>query len=148
MKRLMLGIVACFAVAAFGEFGYLAETNKVLEKGGELVVFVRSDTTFDLGRTETVQDFKTYRLRDIGRPRRNAKRGMLPPKLARMMINIASPKHNDTILDPFCGSGTIIHEAFLLGYKNIIGSDISEKAVRDRQHFPCGFVRSVPYQPR
>jgi len=34
-------------------------------------------------------------------------------------------------LDPFCGSGTILQEALLLGVKKVIGSDISQKAVQD-----------------
>lgn len=106
------------------------ETNKVLEKGGELVVFVRADGTFDLGSTEAVQDFKAYRTRDIGRPRRNAKRGMLPPKVAQIMVNLAEVPDGGTIIDPFCGSGTVLQEAMLLGYK-VIGSDISKDAVED-----------------
>jgi len=48
-----------------------------------------------------------------------------------MVINIAGAKPSDTILDPFCGSGTIITEAMLMGYQNIIGSDVSEKAIED-----------------
>lgn len=47
------------------------------------------------------------------------------------MINLAQAKKDDAILDPFCGSGTILSEAGLLGYNNLIGSDISVKAVSD-----------------
>jgi tRNA (guanine10-N2)-dimethyltransferase len=56
---------------------------------------------------------------------------MLPPKLAIMMINLLGLGKDSTILDPFCGSGTIVSEAALLGFKNIYGSDISERAVED-----------------
>jgi tRNA (guanine10-N2)-dimethyltransferase len=56
---------------------------------------------------------------------------MLPPKLARIMINLAQVKDNAVILDPFCGSGTILQEALVLGYSNLIGSDNSDKAVGD-----------------
>jgi len=56
---------------------------------------------------------------------------MLPPKLAMMMLNLATQKKDSIILDPFCGSGTILTEAILLGYKNLIGSDISQTAVND-----------------
>lgn len=38
--------------------------------------------------------------------------------------------HNVVVLDPFCGSGNILMEAVLLGCE-VIGSDISEKAVED-----------------
>jgi len=55
--------------------------------------------------------------------------GMLPPKLAQIMINLADPENTaKTIYDPFCGSGTILIEAMIMG-KNAIGSDIDEKAV-------------------
>ena len=36
-----------------------------------------------------------------------------------------------TFLDPFCGSGTFLAEAALLGFQNICGSDVSAKAVSD-----------------
>jgi len=37
----------------------------------------------------------------------------------------------DVFLDPFCGSGTVLQEACLLGVKEIIGSDISPSAIKD-----------------
>jgi tRNA G10 N-methylase Trm11 len=56
----------------------------------------------------------------------------LPPKLAQMMINVAAqPSLDGLLLDPFCGSGTIITEAMLMGYKNLMGTDLSEKAIND-----------------
>ena len=42
-----------------------------------------------------VQDLNSYTLRDRGRPKRDARVGMLPPKLAQIMINLASPKPGD-----------------------------------------------------
>lgn len=48
------------------------------------------------------------------------------PRLARAMINIASPKKE--VLDPFCGTGGILLEAGLLGY-NCIGYDISPEMI-------------------
>jgi len=60
---------------------------------------------------------------------------MLPPKLAQILINLAGGGKTEkkTVLDPFCGSGTILTEAALMGYKNMIGSDESDKAVQDTQ---------------
>jgi len=43
------------------------------------------------------------------------------PKLPRQLINILS-KQNDTVLDPFCGSGTTLVEATLQG-RNAVGID-------------------------
>lgn len=108
-------------------------TNKLLERGGEFVLIVTKDSIL-IGQTEAVQDFEAWSKRDFGRPARDSKSGMLPPKLARMMINLtgANP-HAATILDPFCGSGTVLMEAALMGFTRIIGSDISEKAISDSQ---------------
>ncbi len=84
-----------------------------------------------IGRTLAVQDFKSYGERDYGRPGADALSGMLPPKLAKIMINLAQVQDGDTILDPFCGSGTVLQEALLLGYRRIVGSDMEKKAVED-----------------
>ena len=84
---------------------------------------------YSLAKTEAVQPFEEFSARDFGRPGRDKLSGMLPPKLAMMMINLAQAPKNGVLLDPFCGSGTIISEAALLGYKNLIGSDNSEKAI-------------------
>ena len=103
--------------------------NKILKRGIELVG-IKKDSQVFLGETLAIQDFKDLSRRDFGRPARDDLSGMLPPKLAMIMINLAGLNDsNNTILDPFCGSGTIINEASLMGYKNIIASDISKKAV-------------------
>jgi tRNA G10 N-methylase Trm11 len=120
-------------VQAIGEAltSVVVDTNGLCESGGEFCMFA-TETSIILGRTSTVQDFKAWSDRDFGRPARDSRSGMLPPKLARMMINLsgANPS-SSTILDPFCGSGTIPMEAALMGFTHIIGSDISEKAIRD-----------------
>ncbi|EKD42948.1 MAG: hypothetical protein ACD_72C00526G0001 [uncultured bacterium] len=81
--------------------------------------------------TKAIQPIDQFTLRDFGRPGRDDHSGMLPPKLAMMMINLAAVPEEATICDPFCGSGTIVTEAMLMGYKNIIGSDVSEIAMSD-----------------
>lgn len=96
--------------------------------------------------TTHVQDADAWSLRDYGRPARDSKNGMLPPKLARMMVNlgIRSTQHvthntqqmgtdaRVTILDPFCGSGTVLMEAALMEQQaKLIGSDIEAKQVAD-----------------
>jgi tRNA (guanine10-N2)-dimethyltransferase len=52
----------------------------------------------------------------------------LHPKLARAMVNLTKTTENDTILDPFCGSGGILIEAGLMGMKTI-GYDINKKMI-------------------
>lgn len=83
--------------------------------------------------TCAVQDFEEYGKRDYGRPASDSYSGMLPPKLAKMMINLAQLPQDKILLDPFCGSGTVLTEALAMGYKNIIGADLSDRAVSDSE---------------
>ena len=76
-------------------------------------------------RTIWVQDFEDWGKRDYGRPAAAGHIGMLPPKVARMMVNLALP---GLILDPFCGVGTIPAEGLILG-ANVIGSDLNKNQV-------------------
>jgi tRNA G10 N-methylase Trm11 len=80
-------------------------------------------------RTLAVQDFARFNTLDYSRPRIDSKSGMTPPKLAKMMLNLVNNK--EIVLDPFCGSGTILLMAAELGFQKIIGSDISERAIVD-----------------
>lgn len=53
----------------------------------------------------------------------------LQPKLARALVNLANVPEGGTVADPFCGTGGILIEAGLLGYK-IVGSDISDEMIK------------------
>lgn len=79
-----------------------------------------------VAKTIYVQDIGAYTLRDRGRPRRDTRNGMLPPKLAQTMINLARGACQLTrptnLLDPFCGTGVILQEAGLMGLTTY-GSD-------------------------
>lgn len=93
-----------------------------------------------LAWTIYVQDIQSYEKRDTARPARDVKVGMLPPKLAQMMINCgvshsASRSDNSpvTVFDPFCGMGTVLQEAWLMGYQ-AIGSDESKEMINATSH--------------
>ena len=76
-----------------------------------------------------IQDIDAYSKRDQARPARDAKVGMLPPKLAQILINLCGPLPKDScILDPFCGTGVVLQEALLMGY-HAYGTDINERMV-------------------
>ncbi|MBQ9484650.1 methyltransferase domain-containing protein [Candidatus Saccharibacteria bacterium] len=76
-----------------------------------------------------VQDIEAYAKRDQARPARDAFVGMLPPKLAQILINLCGPlPAGATVLDPFCGTGVVLQEAILMGYR-AYGTDISEKMI-------------------
>jgi tRNA (guanine10-N2)-dimethyltransferase len=53
----------------------------------------------------------------------------LDPFLARAMINLSEINGSKILLDPFCGSGSILIEAALMGFK-VIGSDINLKLIK------------------
>jgi tRNA (guanine10-N2)-dimethyltransferase len=59
-------------------------------------------------------------------------------KLARCMINLAKPKAGETVLDPFCGTGTMLIEAKLIGCQ-AMGLDIQRRmakgTMRNMAHF-------------
>jgi tRNA G10 N-methylase Trm11 len=102
--------------------------NKLTTRGAWELIFVRDGSRTILAQTFFVQDIEAYAGRDQTRPKRDARVGMLPPKLAQIIINLANPPAQITILDPFCGTGVILQEALLMGY-NIIGSDIDSRMV-------------------
>ncbi|MDP3975564.1 MAG: hypothetical protein Q8P95_01485 [bacterium] len=101
--------------------GQLNQTG-LLEKGVDLVrVWFEGKELW--GRTVAFQDIDAYSKRDYDKPRRDMKVGMLPPKLAQIMINLAQPGPNTMIYDPFCGLGTIPMEGALRG-NPVAGSDL------------------------
>lgn len=101
--------------------------NKLLDKGADIWI-VKTTKGYVLASTVAVQDIAAYGERDHGRPARSAKVGMLPPKLAQMMINLTAPEAGSRILDPFCGTGVILQESSLLGFASY-GTDIEEKLI-------------------
>lgn len=109
----------------------VVEQNKLIDPGVEF--FLAKEKNFFLGRTLAVQPFKDFSRRDYGRPKRDDYAGMLPPKLAKIMINLANVPPDKTILDPFCGSGTILTEALVMNYENLIGSDIEKEALANTE---------------
>jgi len=118
--------------------------------GWELLLIKDCGDTL-VAQSTAVQDIDAYAKRDFERPMRDAFVGMLPPKLAQIMLNLAvgesyesrvmsqeEPTHSSSlithsshdvvVLDPFCGTGVVLQEALLMGY-DAYGSDISEKMV-------------------
>jgi len=66
-------------------------------------------------------------------PFANAKAGILPPKIARSMVNLVPlDPAGKLLVDPFCGSGRVLVEAAELGYL-VGGADISAQQVRETQ---------------
>jgi tRNA G10 N-methylase Trm11 len=124
--------------------------NKLTSPLGWELLLIKDGPDVLLAQTTAVQDIDAYAARDFERPMRDAYVGMLPPKLAQIMLNLAvsgqsfelnstdldeanskiqDPRSHTCVLDPFCGTGVVLQEAMLMQY-SAYGTDLSEKMVR------------------
>ncbi len=92
----------------------------------ELIV-VRGAKSIVIAESTGAQNITALAARDQGRPKRDAFVGMLPPKLAQIMVNLAG-LDKGRILDPFCGTGVILQEAGLMKYA-VYGTDLVPKMI-------------------
>lgn len=96
------------------------------------LMIIRTSREIIIAESIGAQNITAYTRRDHGKPKRDAFVGMLPPKLAQIMLNLAltdpTKDSQAVILDPFCGTGTVLQEA-LLRDLSALGSDLSEKMV-------------------
>lgn len=130
--------------------------NKLLTENGWELVIVKDGASTIIAQSLAVQDIASYASRDRGRPKRDARVGMLPPKLAQIIINLASgideissvtisgtskvclsntenealklKRASRIVLDPFCGTGVVLQEASLMGYE-AHGSDLDARMI-------------------
>lgn len=99
------------------------------ENAWELLVVSNGQKTY-LAQTKFVQNIDSYVKRDRSRPKRDARVGMLPPKLAQTIVNLAVTQNRTPILvlDPFCGTGVVLQEAMLMGF-NSYGTDLEPRMI-------------------
>lgn len=107
--------------------------NKLTRLGASELLLIKDGYQTLFAQTIFVQDIEAYAARDQVRPARDARVGMLPPKLAQIIINLSKPVARSKqqvaiILDPFCGTGVILQEALLMGY-GVIGSDTEPRMI-------------------
>jgi tRNA G10 N-methylase Trm11 len=109
----------------------LLKSSKALE-----IHILQSAGGIEIALTQAVQDVNAWTLRDVGKPERDIKRGLLQPKIARMMLNLAigdaDPKAQ-VVLDPFCGAGTVLIEATMMDVPHVLGADLAPEAVAQTQ---------------
>ncbi len=101
------------------------QEERVVEEGFEVLAVKHKNWL--ISRTIAVVDHLGYRQRDLERPIQDPKI-TIPPKLARILVNLTGCKRGDTLLDPFCGLGTILAEAVICGV-NVIGVDADASRV-------------------
>ncbi len=94
----------------------------------ELLVVRAGNGKVIIAESVGAQNITALSKRDQARPRTDSFVGMLPPKLARIMVNLTGT-NSGRVLDPFCGTGVLLQEAALLGF-DVYGTDLSEKMVR------------------
>jgi tRNA G10 N-methylase Trm11 len=108
------------------------------KEGCELVILKDEDYLW-FGRTIAAQDPDAYTKRDMQKPVRDTRLGLLPPKLAQIMLNFGKwlvdtksgatkPKKTITVLDPFCGMGVVPMECLLRGW-TVLAADLNERAI-------------------
>ena len=103
----------------------------VLNKKHKIDEFFLDPKKDQVWKTIWVHNFTHWITKDRHMPHVDPKAGMLPPKIARSMINLVPlTGEGHALLDPFCGSGRVLVEAAELGY-SIGGSDIIAKQVSD-----------------
>jgi tRNA G10 N-methylase Trm11 len=98
----------------------------------------QAEVLFCIGKTETwvattvaVHNPFEFQKRDIHKPNQRVIFAM-PPRLARMMVNLSACAEGKTLLDPFCGVGTILQEA-LLEKAAVVGMDVNPWCVKATQ---------------
>lgn len=64
--------------------------NQLTKIGGWELLLVKNGTQTILAQTMFIQDIDDYAARDQKRPKRDARVGMLPPKLAQIIVNLAT----------------------------------------------------------
>jgi|GEM_PF-2621627 len=102
---------------------------KLLKKGDSVLTLIRVDNKYIITKSIYVQDSSMWSSLDYEKPRIDMKVGMLPSKLARIMVNLTLPESNTVIWDPFCGFGNVMIQALMLG-AFAIGTDQSNEILK------------------
>ena len=101
--------------------------KQLVEKQAEVLVCIGKTDSW-IGVTVAVHNPFEFQKRDVYKPNQRAIFGM-PPRLARMMVNLSACTSEKTLLDSFCGVGTILQEA-LLEHAMVIGVDVNNWCVK------------------
>lgn len=91
------------------------------------LVAIKKDKYY-IAKTIACSDPHKFKERDEGRPFQEPEI-MSSVRLARILVNLCCIRPRATILDPFCGIGTLLQEAILLGY-DVKGLELNEERVQ------------------
>jgi tRNA G10 N-methylase Trm11 len=88
------------------------KAEEVIARGALDIVVFHYQGGYGVGPTAWVSDPAPFRKRGVTKPVKHSEISM-SPRLASLLVNVAGVSPGDTVLDPFCGSGTILAEALL-----------------------------------
>jgi tRNA G10 N-methylase Trm11 len=98
----------------------------LVENHAEVLLCIGLKET-SIGTTLAAHNPFEFQKRDVEKPMQR-KMFAIPPRLAKIMINLTQCTPGKTFLDPFCGVGTILQEA-LLAEAKVVGLDINRWCV-------------------
>jgi tRNA G10 N-methylase Trm11 len=101
--------------------------KNLVENKAEVLVFIGKDETW-MATTIAVHNPFEFQKRDIYKPNQR-KIFAMPPRLAKIMVNLSACTPGKVLLDPFCGVGTILQEA-LLERAQVVGVDVNPWCVK------------------
>lgn len=104
-------------------------SEQILTRGALDVMAYPYHDGFALGPTVWVPDSASMRQRGTSRPIPHADIAM-SPRLARTIVNLAGLRPGQTLLDPFCGAGTILMEAHAKSLR-CLGADSRASRVQE-----------------
>jgi len=95
--------------------------KRLVEESAEMLFCIGRQQTF-IAKTVAIHDPFEFQKRDVERPVQR-RIFSIPPRLAKILVNLSSCLPEKSLLDPFCGVGTILQEA-LLAKAHVTGVDI------------------------
>lgn len=98
------------------EEGVIEVSSKKLDSDILDIILANGGGKYYQGTTIKRLPFESFLERDLNRPFQDSTISM-PPRLARVLVNLLSLSPGKKVLDPFCGTGTILMEASSLGMK-------------------------------
>jgi tRNA G10 N-methylase Trm11 len=109
----------------FPKDGVLSPLELLKKRKSEVCLIFGMKTCY-FGETIAVSNPYEFKKRDVSRPVQRPELSISPSR-ARILVNLSQAR--ESIMDPFCGIGTIGQEALLSGIGKIYLSDIDKKAV-------------------
>ena len=101
--------------------------KKLISSKAEIIICIDKNKTW-ISTTKAVHNPFEFQKRDIEKPIQRKIFG-IPPRLAKILINLSSCTQEKVLLDPFCGVGTILQEGLLTKSK-VIGVDINPWCIK------------------